>query len=241
MALQIQLIDAATSKSNHDFQPAVIPKASTDQFNELWLQQYFSLRDQCFKDELGIESLADSQDQYDQSGYLLLLLADDVCIGGARLNDNGFTGGKMLPLEESGFSLRQAFPSLNQPGTRYGQWTRLVVHPEFRTMDVLKLLSMSMAELTAHIKLDYCFNISGSQRSRLYRKLHMSHGIRYEIRPEVSLPVEAEFAHLEHLFSIEYGRHISEDLHYSPTVFETDITFVEDAGHSSTGSALAVA
>lgn len=194
------------------------------EWQPVWFEQYLALREVCFREELGVDSTSTSLDHYDLSGYLLLVIADNVCVGGARLNEaisGGLHGGERLPLENDDFMLNQVFPELNKTGTRYAQWTRLVLDEKFRTPDVLSLLAASMAELSIQREHQYCFNVSGTQRARLYRRLHLSQGFRCEIRRDITMPTDNEFGHLEHLLSVSYSRNTAGSLAYQPEVFDT--------------------
>lgn len=192
---------------------------SSEKCQPIWLEQYTALREECFQQSLGIKNLSTSFDRYDLSGYLLLVINDGVCVGGARLNEacsGGKYGGERLPLESDSFMLNRVFPQLNREGVRYGQWTRLVLDESFRTPSVLNMLATAMADLSVQRDHQYCFNVSGTERARLYRRLHLSQGYRCEIRREVTIPVEDGFGHLEHLLSVAYSRTSTSPLIYQP-------------------------
>ncbi len=180
-----------------------------------WLDQYLSLREISFRSELNIPTFDGSIDNFDLSGYLLLLIVSDQCIGGARLNESS-AGGDLLPLENDHFPLSDVFPELTEQRARYAQWTRLVVDERFRTPGLLNLLAASMAELSAERQHDYCFNVSGAERARLYRRLHLSQGFKSEIRREIEIETSGDFSHLEHLLSVAYRDRTMASLVYQP-------------------------
>lgn len=181
------------------------PSSEPDkEWQPIWFEQYLALREECFRKELGIEGFSESLDHYDLSGYLLLVIDGDVCVGGARLNEATSGGSAVLPVETDDFMLSQLFPELNQPGTRYAQWTRLAVHESYRTNSVLSQLGAAMSDVSVQRDHHYCFNISGAARARLYRKLYQLQGIRCEIRHEVEVPVESDYSHLDHVLSVAY-------------------------------------
>ena len=47
------------------------------------LQQYYDLREQCYREELGIPDFDGSEELDDQRGHILLAIENGRCIGGA--------------------------------------------------------------------------------------------------------------------------------------------------------------
>lgn len=197
---------------------------SGEEWQPIWFEQYLVLREECFRKELGISGFSQSLDRYDLSGYLLLVIADGVCVGGVRLNEATIGGSDTLPLESDNFMLNQIFPELNQLGTRYAQWTRLAVHEAYRSTSVLSQFAAAMSELSVKRDHHYCFNISGAARARFYRKLYRLQGIHCEIRREVEVPVGGDFKHLDHILSIAYKDSSMAGLDYQPQTIECSLT-----------------
>ena len=50
------------------------------------LQQYYDLRERCYRKELGIPDFDGSEDADDQRGRILLAIENGRCIGGARVS-----------------------------------------------------------------------------------------------------------------------------------------------------------
>lgn len=181
-----------------------------------WLEQYYSLRERCFRRDLGVDDFDGSEEVFDRIGYTLLIIADNICVGGVRLNESTSEYPYLLPLESDGFMLRRVFPQLNELGIRFSQWTRLAVHDNFRSSEVIGNLAKHMSKMYRALGHDYGFNVSGSNRARFYRRLHSSQGHSSEIRKEVQLPVDGEFSHLEHLLSVVYVHEEAKALVYQP-------------------------
>ena len=49
------------------------------------LQQYYQLRQDCFRRELGLPDFDGSEDESDRKGQILIARIGDRCVGGARI------------------------------------------------------------------------------------------------------------------------------------------------------------
>lgn len=168
------------------------------------LAQYYQIREACFRQQLGIESFDGSEDAEDRAGHILIARDGERCIGGARISGTTPENPQTLPMESDGFMLEEIFPDLEQQGRSYCQWTRLALLPEYRTTDVLRAQCLALIEASAALNYSYAFNVAGTTRARLYRRLHKNLGYDYEICNHVSIPAEEGFTNLEHLLSVAF-------------------------------------
>lgn len=195
-------------------QDTLIPSANWKE----WLQDYYRIRQECFRNELGIADFDGSEDRYDRIGYTLLIIADNQCIGGVRLNESGANSSALLPLESDDFMLPDFFPELTEESSLYSQWTRLAISPECRSAELINQLAQKMSWMNSLLGHKYCFNVSGTCRQRFYRRLHGSQGHPYETRDDVTVPPRKGFEHLEHLLSISYIDKNTPSLSYCPLI-----------------------
>ncbi|MEH6472677.1 MAG: hypothetical protein V7752_15645 [Halopseudomonas sp.] len=171
---------------------------------KIWLEQYYQIRQDCFRKELGLRSFDGSEDEFDRSGYLLLALDQDRCIGGVRLSISTPQSPTRLPLEINGFTVPEIFPEIIGNGESYSQWTRLALLPEYRTAEVLRVMALTVLRQAEQLDCSYAFNVAGMNRARLYQRLHRTQGFNYEILQDVKIPAESHFMGLEHLLSVGY-------------------------------------
>ncbi|OMH38015.1 hypothetical protein [Motiliproteus sp. MSK22-1] len=168
------------------------------------LEQYYNIREECFRRELGIQSFDGGENDFDRWGRILIVRDGDRCIGGARLSGSTPYSPGLLPLENNGFMVLKVFSKLALEGKSYCQWTRLALLPEYRSMENLQALALSMIQNARACGYSYAFSVAGSNRSRLYRKIYKVLDYDYEIRTDLSVPAEQGFMGLEHLLSIGY-------------------------------------
>lgn len=170
--------------------------------NPQYLNDYYKIRETCFRKDLLLKTFDGSEDQYDEEGYILIARDGDRCIGGARINGCCPKAATRLPIENDNFIVKDFFPELLLEDHSYCQWTRLALLPEYRTMDAVKALCLSLTKASAELGFKYAFNVAGSARARLYRRLATSGGMNYKICDHIKIPAEPGFNDLEHLLSI---------------------------------------
>ncbi|WP_293264243.1 hypothetical protein [Neptunomonas sp.] len=178
---------------------AIVYELSNDPF---LLAQYYRIRESCFRAELGLSLFDGSEDHHDVPGQILIIREGDVCLGGVRVS--GYTPGDygQLPVESSEFLLRNECSDFLLAADSYCQWSRLAIKPEFRNrVDVLHLCE-KLIEVALSQGYLYSFYVTGSARTRLFQKLHLKLGCKYEVLHDVLLPVEEGFESLPHLLSV---------------------------------------
>jgi len=171
---------------------------------ESLLKQYYKLREECFRNELGLEAFDGTEDLFDQTGHTLIFRDGDSCIGGVRINGCSLSTLSQMPLEHKGLDIAQMLPQLNLPVAPSCQLERFVLQPEYRNTDMLRAICRAQIRACASLGYHYAFNVTGIKRARLYKRVHSSLSYDYDIFDQVTLPVESGFAHLEHLLSIAF-------------------------------------
>jgi len=168
------------------------------------LEQYYGLREECFRKELGLKAFDGAEDIYDQNGTILIVRDGDTCVGGVRITGCSLFGQSLMPLEHKGLDITEMLPQLMLPLAPYCQWERLVLRPEYRGIDMLRGICRALIRGCASLGYHYAFNVTGIKRARLYKRVHSNLGYDYEIYNQLKMPVENDFAHLEHLLSIAF-------------------------------------
>ena len=173
--------------------------------NPKLLQEYYKIREFCFRNDLGVLSFDGSEDQFDREGLVMIARDGDQCIGGARISGNRSTvDGQLtpLPLEHEGLDLEQWFPELNTNQSRYCQWTRLALLPKYRNSTNVRNIVNALIKSALDYGFEYAFNVAGMNRARLYKRMHSSLGYDYQIMEQVPVPEEKGFLGLPHLLSV---------------------------------------
>lgn len=168
------------------------------------LEQYYSLREECFRKELDLDAFDGGEDIYDQNGKILIVRDGETCVGGVRITGCSLFGQSLMPLEHKGLNVSQMLPQLQLPLAPYCQMERLVLRPEYRGIDMLRSICRALIKGCASLGYHYAFNVTGIKRARLYKRVHSNLGYNYKIFDRIKLPVEQGFAHLEHLLSIAF-------------------------------------
>ena len=189
---------------NDPFEPESTEACFTSSQRKNWLEQYYQIRQECFRRDLGIKSFDGTEDKFDRSGYLLVALDRQQCIGGARLSISTPESPLLLPLEINGFLLQERFSEIAHNKESYSQWTRLALKLEYRIPEMLQRMALVMIQEAKRLKSSYSFNVAGMNRARLYQRLHRTQGFNYEILKGLKIPAEGNLVGLEHLLSVGY-------------------------------------
>lgn len=154
---------------------AIVYELSNDPF---LLSQYYKIREACFRTELGLSLFDGGEDHHDIPGHILIIREGPKCLGGVRVTGCIPQGFGKLPVESSGFLLRDECSDFLLESDGYCQWSRLAINPEFRNrVDVLRLCE-KLIEVALEQGYLYSFYVTGSARTRLFQKLHMKLGCR---------------------------------------------------------------
>lgn len=168
------------------------------------LEQYYWLREECFRKELGLNAFNGAEDVYDQTGNILIIRDGDTCVGGVRITGCSLFSQSLTPLENKGLNITQVLPQLDLPLAPYCQHERLVLRPEYRQTDVFRAVCKAIMRGCASLGYHYAFNVTGLKRARLYKRVHSNLGYDYKIYDHINMPVDQGFGHLEHLLSIAF-------------------------------------
>lgn len=168
------------------------------------LEQYYRIRETCFRRELGIADFDGSEDARDRRSQILIARDGKRCIGGTRITGHHPGSLHPVPLQEEGFDLVAALPGLRLAQTAFCQWGRLALDPEYRTTRVLRQYCNAMIDASRTLGFTYSLVVTDINRARLYKRLFSVLGYRYDIVRDVRIPAEAGFDGLPHLLGVGY-------------------------------------
>ena len=154
------------------------------------LQQYYELRQQCFRDELGLPDFDGSEEEQDRKGQIMLAIQDGRCIGGARVSPTVTLQSQIQQLE-----LTQGFCCM---------WERLAFSPAVRTIQMLRDFCAHLIQFSWDAGYHHAMVLSSLCNARFYRQCHSAQGVRFKIHRHVPHSAKGVFAGLEHYLSVAH-------------------------------------
>ena len=152
------------------------------------LQQYYTLREHCFRQELDLPAFDGSEEQLDRCGNILIAHRHGVCVGGARIAPS------QLPVEQlRGFDL--------VPETCCA-WERFVLDPAIRTVQLARDFLAQLIEMSRVLGYRHALMFSSQLNARFYRQCHTALGVGFQIHETTPDNSQGPFAGLEHYLSV---------------------------------------
>ena len=160
------------------------------------LEQYYQLRQACFRKELGISDFDGSEDTTDRQSHILLAIQDGRCVGGARISPNVPVNGQLRELELQGDDCCM--------------WERFVFDPEVRTVQLIRDFCAELIDYSRHFGYQYALVLSSLRNARFYRQCHTALKVGFQIHRHVPDCAQGAFAGLEHYLSVSSLQDCSE-------------------------------
>jgi hypothetical protein len=161
-------------------------------------QNYFALRQECYREDLGLKDFSGGWDAHDVAGNVLIARKGNEVVGGARIVVSSPASEQLLPLESKDFRMSEIFPELHLEKAAYCEFSRLAVERSERTGG--NLARDIIIELTREAKargIRYLFAVSTPLQARCYRKVFKSLGHDYVIDTSVEVPQKEIYGHLK--------------------------------------------
>lgn len=154
------------------------------------LGQYYALREQCFREELGLPDFDGSEEQDDRQGKILLAVQNGRCVGGARISPTVLLQSQIHHLE------------LNQDTCC--MWERFVFDPAVRTAQIIRDYIAHLIEASRDEGYHHAMVLSSLRNARFYRQCHTALRVEYQIHRHVPHCAQGAFAGLEHYLSVSH-------------------------------------
>jgi hypothetical protein len=154
------------------------------------LQQYYALREQCFREELGIPDFDGSEEKRDRISQILIAHRDGRCVGGVRIS--------------SELQLQAPLGELDLVENACCMWERFVVDPSIRTIKLTREFIAHLIDISDLLGYRHALVLSSMRNARFYRACHTALGVAFEIHRPVPECAQGPFAGLEHYFSVSY-------------------------------------
>ena len=175
------------------------------------LQQYYELRERCYRHELKLAGFDGSEEPRDRDSVVLLAQRDGRCLGGARIALPEQSLMRLVapaPLRLADSSLAATgLREMRQQGRRplprqYCTWERLALDPERRDVALAREFCYRLIETSTHMGYSHALILSSLRNARFYRQCHSHLGIGYEIRGALPDAAVGAFTALEHYLSV---------------------------------------
>jgi hypothetical protein len=152
------------------------------------LEQYYQLRERCFRQELKITDFDGSEDARDREGQILIARIGDRCVGGARIVPGS-------PLQYQVEDLAHAMDTCCM-------WERFVLDPAMRTVQLFRDFCAVLIEASRSFGYEFALVLSSLRNARFYRQYHSALGMEFQILGQVSDTAQGAFEGLEHYLSV---------------------------------------
>ena len=96
------------------------------------LQQYYIIRERCYKEVWGLKVFSGAEDEHDRKGHILIVRNKNRVVGGGRLVIRSVDSFDRLPLETENLLLEEVLHGFDLKGKIFGEIGRIAVLPEFR-------------------------------------------------------------------------------------------------------------
>lgn len=152
--------------------------------NPLLLEQYYHLREDGYREDLGLQDFCGEEDHYDREGDIVIGRMGGNVIGGGRINYSAPEKRSLLVLEEGGFTMQTVFPQFDLSGKIYCEFSRLIIKREYRRGG--KLLDLLLKKMLLHVQnqgVEFLFTVSPVRQAALYRSVFYKMGLLYVTEP----------------------------------------------------------
>ena len=154
------------------------------------LEQYYALREQCFREELGLSDFDGSEEECDRNGHILLAIKAGRCIGGARISPT--------------VTLKSQIQQLDLTQGACCSWERFVFDPAVRTVEMIRDFCAYLIHFSRETGYHHAMVLSSLRNARFYRQCHSAVGIPFKIHRHVPHSAQGAFAGLEHYLSVAH-------------------------------------
>jgi len=161
--------------------------------NDEFLQQYYKLRGQRYRDTWKLKDFSGKKEKYDNIGHILIARIENKVIGGTRIVITNNNRHIKLPLEDDDFILTKLFPKYKLETKNYAEVGRFSIIPDMIGKDLIPSFILHTFALLQISKCSYLFAIAPSKLARLYRKACKEQGINITIKEGIIVPQKTEY------------------------------------------------
>jgi hypothetical protein len=155
-----------------------------------FLDQYYALRQRCFRKELGLVDFDGAEEDQDRQGRILLAIQDGKCVGGVRISRR--------------VSLPSQMETLNINQDTCCMWERFAIDPDVRSVSLIRQFIAQLIVVSRESGYQHAMVLSSLCNARFYRRCLSSLEVGFEIHRHVPHCAQGAFAGLEHYMSVAY-------------------------------------
>ncbi|PCJ91396.1 MAG: hypothetical protein COA46_08090 [Porticoccaceae bacterium] len=165
----------------------------------LLLEEYYRIREQCYRQELKLPSFDGSEEPADCRGNIFVIKNNNHCLGGARIVGNTQALGLDLSLVDlmAGQGLESGSCCM---------WERLAVSHTLRGSNRRSEFCEQLVRASRSLGYEYAFMVSSIRNARLYRLCYSALSIPFQILNHVKCTPKGDFSQLEHVLSVAHLR-----------------------------------
>jgi hypothetical protein len=152
------------------------------------LEQYYQLRERCFRRELKLPDFDGSEDERDRQGQILIARVGDRCVGGARIAPS-----TPIPNQLAELALTTKDCCM---------WERFVIDPLVRSVQLVRDFCAQLIDTSRRCGYDFALVLSSHRNARFYRQCHSALGVDFQIHRPVPDAAQGAFEGLEHYLSV---------------------------------------
>lgn len=198
----------------------VVYEITTDPF---LLSQYYKLREDCYRQDLGIKGFSGSEEDYDKIGSIAIARVGRRVIGGARMVMSLPNKRMKLPLEEENFIMKDLFPELELDKKGYFEIGRFAVRTGYRDAHISRSIANVLFSNAILNDCFYQFIVSSLNLFRNHRMIVYRLGFSHELLEHINVPTKSIYGQLN-----EIG------IYLSVTYLSSDVKKILDNGDGDT-------
>ena len=158
------------------------------------LEQYYTLREHCYREDLGLRNFDGSEEACDRNGHVLVVHRNGRVIGGARSSSTVPSG--------------ERYQELNLNESICCVWERFVLDPIHRSVKLAREFLTHLIHISNLLGYQHALILSSLRNARFYRACHTAVGVPFEIHRSTPEFARDEFAGLEHYLSVAHLREV---------------------------------
>ena len=168
------------------------------------LQQYYAIRQQCYRDELNLNGFDGSESEEDRRGHILIARSGRQCLGGIRISPLANEREQLMLADDHLLTLPSLMPQMGFRQGRHCVWERLALAPSFRSIKNNQDFCEHLIKASVMLDYDFAFTLSSLRNARFYKRCHSYVGIDYQIMRDVPVEADGAFSKLEHFLSVSH-------------------------------------
>lgn len=151
------------------------------------LHQYYQLREECYRKELGMPDFDGSEEEQDRQGKVLLGHRNGECFGGARICSQ-------IP--------QKLIDELGYTPLSCCIWERFALSKEARKVQSFRDFCSGMIEASREAGYREALVLSSMRNARFYRQYYTARGLNFQIMGRLPEYAKGSFTNLEHYLSV---------------------------------------